>query len=52
VWTRNLAARIEQALAKRGEYRRKYQLVCWPVNDADGSFEAELRAFNKRSSLA
>jgi hypothetical protein len=52
VWTRNLASRIEQALAKRGEYRRKYQLVCWPVDDADGAFETELRASNPKEGAA
>jgi Lhr-like helicase len=50
VWTRNLASRIEQALAKRGEHRRKYQLVHWPLTDADGSYEAELRASNPKEA--
>ena len=41
---RQLAHRIEMALAKRGEYtRRKIQCVCLPVSDDDGSIEADLR---------
>lgn len=44
VWTRSLAARIERAMAKHGEFtRRKIQLVCWPLNDADGAIEADVR---------
>ena len=47
VHTRQLAHRIERALAKRGEYpRRKIQLVCLPASDDDGSIEAELRDNN------
>ena len=32
------------------EYRRKYQLVCLPVNDADGSIEAGLRRNPKEAA--
>ena len=30
--------------------RRKYQLVCLPVNDSDGSYEAELRERNPKEA--
>jgi hypothetical protein len=42
VWTRSLAERIEPLLPKD----RNYRVVCYPMPDEDGSFEAELREQN------
>lgn len=47
--TRQLAARAERALAKLYAHR-KFRLVCLPVDDVDGSVEAELREHNPREA--
>ena len=46
VWTRSLADRIERVLPKD----RNYRVVCYPLPDADGSFEAELREQNPQEA--
>jgi phosphatidylserine/phosphatidylglycerophosphate/cardiolipin synthase-like enzyme len=46
VWTRSLADRIEP-LVPQG---RNVRLVCWAMDDEDGSFEAELRETNPREA--
>ena len=47
--TRSLAHRVEKALARSGEYtHRQVRLVCLPVDDADGSIEADLREHNTK----
>ena len=46
VWTRSLADRIEPVLPKD----RNYRVVCYPLPDEDGSFEAELRTANPKEA--
>jgi hypothetical protein len=46
VWTKSLAERIGP-LVPQG---RNIRLVCWKMEDADGSFEAELRETNRQEA--
>ena len=47
--TRQLAARVEKAIAKRHPARR-IQVVCFPTDDPDGAIEANLRETNPQEA--
>ena len=47
--TRQLAARVEKAIAKRHPARR-IQVVCLPMDDPDGAIEANLRETNPQEA--
>ena len=47
--TRDLATRVEKAIAKRYPARR-IEVVCFPTDDPDGAIEANLRESNPQES--
>ena len=47
--TRDLAYRVEKAVAKRNPTRR-IQVVCFPLSDPDGAIEADLRKSNPQEA--